>query len=99
MSDLGIAPQNDGTCIRLNVPKLTEETRRDLCKRVSKMAEEAKVAIRNIRREANDLAKKDETLTEDLEKSCLEKIQKQTDEFVKKIDAVAAAKEKEIMTV
>lgn len=98
-SDLGLVPQNDGTMIRLNVPSLTEETRKDLCRKVSKMAEEAKVSVRNLRREANDMAKKDDSLTEDAEKDCLEKIQKQTDEMIKKIDSIAAEKEKEIMTI
>ena len=98
-SDLGLVPQNDGTMIRLNVPSLTEETRKDLCRKVSKMAEEAKVSVRNLRREANDMAKKDDSLTEDAEKDCLEKIQKQTDEMIKKIDGIAAEKEKEIMTI
>ena len=63
------------------------------------MAEEAKVCVRNLRREANDMAKKDDSLTEDAEKDCLEKIQKQTDEMIKKIDGIAAEKEKEIMTI
>lgn len=98
-SDLGLVPQSDGMVIRINVPTLTEERRRELCKQVSKMAEEAKVEVRNIRREYNEQAKKDETLTEDSERDCLEKIQKKTDEMIKKVDAVAAAKEKEIMTI
>ena len=98
-SDLGLNPQNDGTLLRINVPALTEETRKDLCKKVSKQAEEAKIRVRNLRRDANDAAKKDDTLTEDSEKECLEKIQKLTDEMIKKIDAVADAKEKDIMTV
>ena len=98
-SDLGLNPQNDGSLIRINVPALTEETRRDLCKKVSKLSEEAKIRVRNLRRDANDMAKKDDTLTEDSEKDCLERIQKLTDEMIKKIDAVAADKEKDIMTV
>ena len=98
-ANLNLTPQNDGTVIRLQVPALTEDTRKELTKEVSKKAEDAKVAIRNIRRESNDLAKKSAELTEDLEKDCLEKIQKLTDEAIKKIDEIAAAKSKEIMTV
>ena len=80
-SDLGLNPQNDGSVIRINVPAPTEETRKELCKKVSKLSEEAKIAVRNLRRDANEAAKKDETLTEDAEKECLEKIQKLTDEM------------------
>ena len=98
-SDLGLNPQNDGSVIRINVPALTEETRKELCNKVSKLSEEAKIAVRNLRRDANEIAKKDDTLTEDAEKECLEKIQKLTDEMIKKVDSVAAEKEKEIMTV
>ncbi len=98
-ANINITPINDGVVIRLNVPTLTEETRKDLVKVVHKEAEEAKVNIRNIRREENDAVKKDDSLTEDLEKDCLEKIQKLTDEFVKKIDEIAQLKAKEIMTV
>ena len=83
----------------LTVPALTEETRKEMCKKVSKYAEEAKVQIRNLRRDGNDAAKKDDTLTEDMEKDCLDKIQKLTDEFIKKIDDIAANKEKEVMTI
>ena len=75
-SDLGLNPQNDGSGIRINVPALTEETRKELCKKVSKLSEEAKIAVRNLRRDATEIAKKDDTLTEDAEKECLEKIQK-----------------------
>lgn len=98
-SSLGLPPQNDGTVIRVSVPSLTEESRKSLCKDVSKHAENAKVALRNIRRDSNDQAKKEDSLTEDQEKQCLDKIQKLTDEFVKKVDQVALDKEKEIMTV
>ncbi len=98
-ADLGMAPQNDGTVIRLTVPSLTEETRKEMCKKVGKFAEEAKVQVRNLRRDANDAAKKDDELTEDLEKDCLDKIQKLTDEFIKKIDEISTEKEKEVMTV
>ncbi len=99
VANLGLTPQNDGVVIRCNVPSLTQETRKDLTKVVSKLSEEAKVAIRNVRRDVNDHIKKDEALTEDLEKSALEKVQKMTDEYIKKVDAIAEAKTKEIMTV
>ncbi|AMC93195.1 ribosome recycling factor [Erysipelothrix larvae] len=91
--------QNDGTLLRINVPKLTEETRREVAKDVSKFAEESKIAVRNIRRDLNDLAKDDDTLTEDQEKKMLEDVQKLTDEFVNKIEEISKAKTKEIMTV
>jgi len=98
-SGLNLTPQNDGSVIRINIPALTEETRKELTKEVGKKAEEAKVAIRNIRRDSNDAAKKSADLTEDMEKDCLDKIQKQTDEAVKKVDEIASIKSKEIMTV
>ena len=98
-SNLNLPPQSDGTVIRLTVPALTGETRKALCKDVKKMAENAKVVVRNIRREANDDAKKEGSFTEDQQKQCQEKIQKLTDEMIKKIDDVAAAKENDIMTV
>ena len=98
-ADLGITPQNDGTVIRLTVPQLTGDTRKEMCKKVGKMAEEAKVRIRNIRRDSNDEVKKDKELPEDMQKDLLDKIQKQTDEYIKKIDKIADAKEKEVMKV
>lgn len=98
-SNLHLPPQSDGTVIRLTVPALTGETRKALCKDVKKMAENAKVAVRNIRREANDDAKNEDSFTEDQQKQCQEKIQKLTDEMIKKIDEVATAKENDIMTV
>ena len=98
-SDVGLVPQSDGECIRLNVPPLTEDRRKEFAKQADKMGEEAKVAIRNIRREANDSIKKDKELTEDEVKRAQEKVQKTTDEFVKKVDAAVSAKEKEILTV
>ncbi len=98
-SNLGLPVQNDGTVIRLSVPALTGETRKQLCKDVSKLAEGAKVAIRNVRRDANDQAKKEDSFTEDMQKQCTEKIQKCTDDFVKQIDQLADQKEKDIMTV
>lgn len=99
VANLGLTPMNDGDCVRLNVPKLTEETRKELVKDASKVGEEAKVAIRNIRREANDAVKKNKEFTEDEAKKGNEKIQKLTDEFVKKVDDVVAQKSKEIMSI
>lgn len=98
-ANIGITPQNDGECIRLNVPKLTEETRKELTKQASKVGEESKVAIRNIRRDANDAIKKNKELTEDEVKKGNEKVQKLTDEFIKKVDEVVSAKSKEIMSI
>ena len=98
-SSLGLPPQNDGSVIRITVPVLTEETRKDFCKEVSKLAEEAKIAVRNIRRDGNDEIKKDKTIPEDTAKNLQEEIQKVTDKFSALIDEIAKAKEKEIMTI
>lgn len=101
-SDLGINPQNDGTAIRLTFPPMTEDRRRELSKQISKMGEEAKVAIRNIRRDANDKVKalkKDSAMTEDEAKQSDKLVQDMTDKYVKEIDAVTAAKTKEIMEI
>ena len=101
-SDLGINPQNDGSCIRLTFPPMTEERRKELSKQVSKLGEDAKVAIRNIRRDANDktkLMKKNSEMTEDEAKASDKTIQDLTDKFIKDIDAVTAAKTKEIMEI
>lgn len=98
-ANLGFNPSNDGQVVRILVPQLTEQTRKELVKEVGKMGEDAKVDLRNIRREANDSVKKDDSLTEDQEKSMLEKIQKLTDEKIKAIDELVKVKEKEIMTV
>lgn len=98
-SSLGLPPLNDGTVIRITVPSLTEETRKGFCKDISKFAEEAKVAVRNIRRDGNDEVKKDKTIPEDEAKSLQEKIQKITDKYIEKIDGVAKDKEKEVMTI
>ena len=100
MSDIGINPIDDGVSIRLNFPAPTEERRKVLAKDVSKMAEEAKVAVRNVRRDAMDkfkAAKKASEITEDDLKNLEEKIQKITDKFIKEIDEVAAKKTKEVM--
>jgi ribosome recycling factor len=102
MSDLGIHPQNDGTVIRLNFPPLTEERRREMAKQISQKGEAAKVAIRNIRRDANDAtkaAKKNGEMTEDEAKQSDKEIQDLTDRYIKEIDAVIDAKTKEIMTI
>lgn len=101
-SDLGINPSNDGKIIRLVVPQLTEERRRDLVKVVKKMGEEAKVAVRNTRRDAIDSLKKlkkDSKITEDELKKAEEDMQKCTDKAVKDIDKILEAKEKEILEV
>ena len=100
-SDIGINPSNDGSVIRLVFPELTEERRKDLAKEVRKKAEEAKVAIRNIRRDVNDAFKKltKEDVSEDEVKQLGDELQKLTDKYVKEIDVVTEAKNKEIMTV
>lgn len=101
-SDLGITPTNDGTSIRLVFPELTEERRKELVKDIKKKGEAAKVAVRNVRRDANDTLKKMEKstdITEDERKEGEEKIQKMTDKYVAKIDKSVENKSKEIMTV
>lgn len=101
-SDLGIHPQNDGSCIRLAFPPMTEERRKELSKQIAKLGEEAKVAVRNIRRDANDRIKKekkDSILTEDEAKQGDKLVQDLTDKYVKEIDVVTAAKTKEIMEI
>ena len=99
-SDLGITPQNDGKMIRLNFPPLTEERRKEYTKKTAKMGEEAKVAVRNLRRDANEdikKQKKDGSLTEDDVKLAEKAVQDLTDKYVKIIDEVVAKKNKEIM--
>ncbi|MBE6746737.1 MAG: ribosome recycling factor [Ruminococcaceae bacterium] len=101
-SDIGINPNNDGTVIRLTFPPLTEERRRDLCKDIKNIAENSKVAIRSVRRDAIEklkAMKKESTITEDDLKDGEKKIQKFTDDFVAEIDKMASAKEKEIMDI
>lgn len=98
-SNIGLNPNNDGTVIRLNVPALTEERRKEIVKSLGKTCEEARVAIRNARRDANETLKRDKSLPEDQRKRDEKEVQKITDEFIKKIDDAAKAKEKEIMTV
>lgn len=101
-SDIGITPTNDGSVIRLIIPQLTEERRKDLVKQVKKEAEDSKVAIRNIRRDANDELKKLEKngeITEDGLRGFADNIQKLTDEFIAKVDTIVKEKEKEILEV
>ncbi len=101
-SDLGITPVSDGNVIRLSIPTLTEEKRKDLVKIVNKKAEEGRIAIRNLRREANDqikTAEKKGDISEDSAKRYLADIQDLTDKYIKNIDNVAEAKEKEIMEI
>ncbi|PKM80585.1 MAG: ribosome recycling factor [Firmicutes bacterium HGW-Firmicutes-13] len=101
-SDLGLSPNNDGNVIRLPVPQLTEERRKELVKLIKKKAEEGRVALRNIRREANDQLKNDEKngeITQDDLKRSQDEIQKLTDKYVENLDKVFETKEKEIMEV
>lgn len=101
-ADLGLTPNNDGGVIRISIPPLTEERRKDLVKQVKKAGEEAKVAVRNVRRDANDNLKKAEKagdITEDELRRLTDDVQKLTDEHINNIDQVSATKEKEIMEV
>jgi ribosome recycling factor len=101
-SDLGLNPNSDGTVIRLNLPQLTEETRKDLVKVVHKKAEEARVNVRNIRRDANEHVKKlekEKDITEDDAKEAMTDIQKITDKHIKLVDEVASSKEQEVMEI
>lgn len=101
-AELGVAPNNDGVCIRLNFPPLTEERRRETAKEVKKFGEDAKIAVRNVRRDMVDSLKKiekEENLPEDAVKDNQDKIQKLTDKYVGIIDSQVAEKEKEVMTV
>ena len=102
MSDLGINPQNDGRVIRLVFPQLTEERRKELAKQVKKYGEEAKVALRNVRREGMDYVKKlkkNSEITEDEQKKAEKDLQDLLDQYIKKVDNAAAAKEKELMAI
>ena len=99
---LGLNPQNDGKMIRIPVPPLTEERRRDMVKHLHKILEDHRTAIRNVRRDGNDAIKKamkDKKITEDDEKKALDEVQKLTDAEIKKMEEMAGAKEKELMTV
>ena len=102
MSDLGINPQNDGRVVRLTFPQLTEERRRDLTKQVKKYAEDAKVAMRNIRRDGMDYVKnlkKKSEITEDDQKKAEKDLQDLLDKYIKRVDEALAAKEKELMAI
>ena len=101
-AEIGITPNSDGTCIRLTFPPLTEERRKEIVKDVKKLGEDAKVAIRNIRRDMTDSLKKiekEENLPEDTVKDNQDNIQKLTDKYTKLVDATVTEKEKEVMTV
>lgn len=101
-SELGMAPMNDGKVIRLKVPDLTEDRRKELAKQVKKIAEEARVAVRMARRDANDEVKKlqkDKAISEDEAKKAEGDIQKVTDDFIKKVDQISDEKEKSILTI
>ncbi|MEM8807122.1 MAG: ribosome recycling factor [Cyanobacteria bacterium P01_G01_bin.38] len=102
MSDVGLTPNNDGTVIRLNIPPLTSERRKDFVKIASKYAEEARVAVRNIRRDGIELFRKQEKnsdISEDESRDLQDQVQKLTDKYIEKIDEALASKEKAIMTV
>ena len=101
-SDIGITPNSDGICVRLTFPPLTEDRRKEICKSVKKMAEDAKVAVRNIRRDAVDEVKKiekAENLSEDEVKDGQNEVQKLTDKYTKIIDSISSEKEQEVMQV
>ena len=98
-SDLGINPINEGTQVRLMIPALTEERRRDIVKQARKYGEESKVAVRNVRRDYVDLIKDDDAYTEDMQKRLLDDLQKAHDDAIKEIDAIIAEKEKELMAI
>ncbi len=101
-AELGVTPNNDGTCVRLNFPPLTEERRKETAKEVKKYGEDAKVAVRNVRRDMVDSLKKiekEENMPEDAVKDNQDKIQKLTDKYVGIIDSLVSEKEKEVMTV
>jgi len=101
-ADLGLNPMNDGKLVRVPVPALTEERRKEMVKHLNKVLEEHRTAVRNIRRDGNDLIKKtlkDKKITEDEERGALEQIQKLTDDEIKKMEEMAKGKEKEVLSV
>ena len=98
-ANLGLNPINEGTVIRLIIPALTQERRVEISKQAKKYGEEAKVAIRNIRRDYMDIIKEDDSLSEDFQKRATDDLQKVTDEAIKNIDAVVGEKEKELMSI
>lgn len=102
MSDVGLTPNNDGSIIRLNIPALTAERRQEMVKKTAKLAEEGKVSIRNIRRDAVDSIRKQEKnsdISKDESRDLQDKVQKKTDKYIAKIDELLAAKEKDMTTV
>jgi len=101
-ANLGISPANDGNVIRISIPPLTEERRKEMVKVVKKMGEECKIALRNIRREANEALKKqekDKAISEDDYHRSIEEVQKLTDEHIKRVDAIVEEKQKELLTI
>jgi len=101
-SDLGFNPQSDGKVIRIPVPPMTEERRRDVCKHINKILEEQRTAVRNVRRDGNDALKKlakDKKISEDDEKRSLEEVQKMTDEEIRRMEELSRKKEAEVMQV
>ena len=98
-SDLGLNPQNNGEIVIINIPPLTEERRKDLVKRAKNEAEEARIGLRNSRKDANDEIKKLDSMSEDIIKNAEERVQDLTNSFVKKVDGILEAKEKDIMHV
>lgn len=98
-SEIGMTPMSDGKVIRLKLPELTEERRKDLVKQVKKIAEDARVAIRLARRDANEAVKKDKAIPEDTSKKLQDEIQKLTDDYIAKVDKTGGDKEKELMTL
>ena len=101
-SDIGMAPQNDGKVIRLRLPELTEERRKDLAKSIKKIVEDARVSVRMARRDANEEYKKafkDKAITEDDNKKGQEDVQKLTDDYIKKIDGIGEEKEKDLLSI
>ncbi|NBW97938.1 ribosome recycling factor [bacterium] len=98
-ANLGLTPMNDGKIIRINMPPITEERRKDFVKQISKEGEAAKVSVRNIRRDAMDALKKDKALTEDDQRRTQDEIQKLTDQFIQDVDKSVDAKTKEVMTI
>ncbi len=98
-ANIGLTPQVDGKLIRLNIPALSEDRRKDIVKTVKKLGEDCKVAIRGFRRDANEIIKADKTLGEDAQKKSQEQVQKITDDYVSQVDSVIEAKSKEVLTV
>lgn len=98
-ANLGLTPVNDGTTIRMNLPSMTEDRRKDFVKQIKKFGEETKVALRNMRRDAIDPVKSNKTISEDESRKFQEEIQKLTDQFTKSVDTVVDSKSKEVMTI